>query len=186
MRKLAKRPGPKRGRRKAHPRCIVIAGPNGAGKTTFARTYLAQDANVVHFINADLIAGGLSPLDPRLAAVAAGRLVLAEIDRLAHAQADFAFESTLSGLGYSQRLQAIKERGYVIEIVYLKLGSAELALQRVATRVKQGGHDVPAADVRRRFDRSWRNFSETFRLLADRWTVYDNSSGIPQLLEKGP
>lgn len=119
-------------------------------------------------------------------ALAAGRLVLAEIDRLAEAQVDFAFESTLSGLGYSLRLQALKERGYAIEIVYLKLGSAELALQRVATRVKQGGHDVPATDVRRRFDRSWRNFSETYRLLADRWAVYDNSSGIPQLLEKGP
>jgi hypothetical protein len=81
--------------------CIVIAGPNGAGKTTFAREFLPKDARVVHFVNADLIAGGLSPLRPELAAIAAGRLVLRELERLAGARLDFAFESTLSGLAYS-------------------------------------------------------------------------------------
>jgi predicted ABC-type ATPase len=86
-------------------RCIVIAGPNGAGKTTFAREYLPKDAGVIHFVNADLIAAGLSPLRPELAALAGGRLLLTEVDRLAKARADFAFESTLSGLGYLGRLQ---------------------------------------------------------------------------------
>ena len=87
--------------RPTQPRCIVIAGPNGAGKTTFAREYLPKVAGLVQFVNADLIGQGLSPLDPRLAALAAGRLVIEEINRLATARADFAFESTLSGLSYA-------------------------------------------------------------------------------------
>ena len=78
------------------PRCIVIAGPNGAGKTTFARQFLLKDAGVVHFVNADLIASGLSPLKPELAALRAGRLVISELDRLASAHESFSFESTLS------------------------------------------------------------------------------------------
>ena len=183
---IAKQRPQKGGRRRSKPRCIVIAGPNGAGKTTFARTYLLRNARVVHFINADLIASGLSPLQPELAAVTAGRLVLAEIDRLSTAQADFAFESTLSGRGYAQRLQLLKGTGYEIEIVCLRLDSVDLALQRVAARVKQGGHNVPPADIRRRFRRSWQNFLEIYMPLADTWTVYENSSGVPKLLEKGP
>ena len=168
------------------PVCIVIAGPNGAGKTTFAREFLPKDAGVIHFVNADLIAGGISPLRPELGALAAGRLVLRELDRLVKARLDFAFESTLSGLVYLSRLKRWKAAGYRIEIVYLRLSSPQLALRRIAARVKQGGHDVPRADVIRRFDRSWRNFQNAYCLLADRWTVYDNSGSRPQLLERRP
>ena len=170
----------------ASPRCIVIAGPNGAGKTTFARSYLPNAAGVVHFINADLIAGGLSPLDPRLAAVAAGRLVLSEMKRLAAAHVDFAFESTLSGLGYVRHLQSWKAAGYRVEIVYLRLASPKVALRRVAARVRQGGHNVPREDVERRFVRGWQNFEQAYRPLADAWAVYDNSGRIPRLKERGP
>src|SRR5215813_8473815 len=99
------------------PRCVVIAGPNGAGKTTFARRYLPEDAGMVHFVNADLIASGLSPLRPELAAIPAARMLLGELDRLAAAQVDFAFETTLSGLTYVRRLQSWKHVGYRIEIV---------------------------------------------------------------------
>jgi predicted ABC-type ATPase len=166
--------------------CIVIAGPNGAGKTTFAREFLPKDARVVHFVNADLIAGGLSPLRPELAAIAAGRLVLRELERLAGARLDFAFESTLSGLAYLGRLQRWKESGYRIEIVYLRLRSPRLALRRIAARVKQGGHSVPRSDVLRRFTRSWTNFEGHYRLLADAWSVYDNSGTAPKLLERSP
>src|SRR5688572_30250265 len=113
-------------------RCIVIAGPNGAGKTTFAREFLPKDARVIHFVNADLIAGGLSPLRPELAALAGGRLFLAELDRLARARADFAFETTLSGLVYLRRLKRWKASGYRIEITYLRLPSPRLALLRIA------------------------------------------------------
>lgn len=168
------------------PVCIVIAGPNGAGKTTFAREFLPKDAGVVHFVNADLIASGLSPLRPELAALAAGRLLLRELDRLARARLDFAFESTLSGLVYLGRLKRWKAAGYRIEIVYLRLPSPQLALRRIAARVKQGGHSVPRADVLRRFTHSWKNFQTAYRLLAHAWTVYDNSGNTPRLLERGP
>ena len=171
---------------KRKPRCIVIAGPNGAGKTTFARRYLPTNAGVVHFVNADLIAAGLSPLKPELAAIAAARTVLSEMDRLAHERADFAFESTLSGLTYVRRLQTWRRVGYRIEIVFLRLRSTEMALRRVAARVRQGGHDVPRADLVRRFARGWNNFELVYRTLADEWTVYDNSGQIPRLLEKDP
>jgi len=169
-----------------NPRCIIIAGPNGAGKTTFAREFLPRDAGVVHFVNADLIAGGLSPLRPELAALAGGRLFLSELDRLARARADFAFETTLSGLIYLHRLKRWKAAGYRIEIIFLRLQSARLALRRIAARVRQGGHNVQRADVLRRFERSWNNFNRHYRALADRWEIYDNSQRTPRLLEIGP
>lgn len=173
-------------KRKRQPRWIVIAGPNGAGKTTFARQYLPEDARVVHFVNADLIATGLSPLKPDLAAIAAGRLVLQEIDRLAESRADFAFETTLSGLTYVRRLQQWKQAGYRVEIVYLRLRSTQLALRRIAARVRQGGHNVPRKDVVRRFKRGLAYFENIYRPLADSWAVYENSDRTPRPLERGP
>jgi hypothetical protein len=113
--------------RTAGRRCIVIAGPNGAGKTTFAREFLPRDAGIVRFVNVDLIAGGLSPLRPDLVALAAGRLYLAELDRLARAELDFAFETTLSGLMLVSRLKRWKSAGYRIEIIFLQLGSSQYA-----------------------------------------------------------
>jgi predicted ABC-type ATPase len=168
------------------PRCIIIAGSNGAGKTTFAREFLTKEAGVVHFVNPDLIASGLSPLRPELAALAAGRIFLRELDRLAKAKTSFAFESTLSGLTYLSRLKRWKAAGYRIEIVYLQISSPRLALRRIAARVKQGGHNVPRADVIRRFSRSRSNFEKHYRVLADRWSLYDNSGSTPRLLIEGP
>jgi len=134
-------------------------------------------------VNADLIAAGLSPRDPRLAAVRAGRLVLQEIDRLVADRADFAFETTLSGLGYARRFRAWKRAGYRVEMVYLKLKSSRLAQRRISARVREGGHDVPPSDVIRRFGRGWANFERVYRPLADAWAVYDNSGQEAQLLE---
>ncbi len=168
------------------PRCIVIAGPNGAGKTTFAKEFLPKEASVVHFVNADLIASGLSPFDPNLAGRTAGRLVLEELDRLADKRKDFAFESTLSGLTYVQRLKNLKSAGYRIEMIFLWLSSPRVALRRIAMRVRQGGHDVPRHEALRRFDRGWKNFHAVYRSLADTWSVYDNSEDIPRLIEVGP
>lgn len=141
---------------------------------------------MIHFVNADLIAGGLSPLRPELAARRAARLVLTELNQLAKAREDFAFESTLSGRTYLQMMRRWKVSGYRIELVFLSLPSVELALQRIAARVRQGGHDVPRADVVRRFNRSWKNFQLVYRVLADTWSVYDNSGDSPRLLEEGP
>lgn len=141
---------------------------------------------MVHFVNPDLIAGGLSPLRPELAALAAGRIFLQELNRLARSNVDFAFESTLSGLTYIQLLKRWKAAGRRIEIVYLHISSPRIALRRIAARVRQGGHNVPRRDVLRRFTRSWNNFEKHYRLLADVWSVYDNSGASPRLLEQGP
>jgi len=168
------------------PRCVIIAGPNGAGKTTFAREFLPGDLGIIHFVNADLIAGGLAPLRPAMAAMAAGRLVIRELDRLAKARQSFAFETTLSGRGHLRRLKQWKADGYYIEIIYLRLASPGLALKRVAARVRQGGHSVPDRDVLRRFHRGWLHFERDYRPLADRWAVYDNSGVRPQLITKKP
>jgi predicted ABC-type ATPase len=170
-----------RRKKKRAPRCIVIAGPNGAGKTTFARDFLRKEVEVIHFVNADLIASGLSPLKPENATVAAGRLVLAELDRLARARTSFAFESTLSGNGYVSGFKRLKKIGYRIEIVYLKIDSPRLALRRIAGCIKQGGHNVRRADVLRRLKRTWDNFERMYRPPADRWSVYDNSGPSPIL-----
>jgi predicted ABC-type ATPase len=166
-------------------RCIVIAGPNGAGKTTFAKEFLARQ-DIVHFVNADLIASGLSALDPRQSALTAGRVFLAELDRLVRAKASFAFEATLSGLTLVSHLERWRAAGYQIEIVYLRVDPERLALRRIAARVKQGGHAVPRDDVVRRFARSWSNFIQIYRPLADEWSVYDNSGITPQLVDSGP
>jgi predicted ABC-type ATPase len=109
-----------------------------------------------------------------------------ELSRLAKARQDFAFESTLSGRTYLPLLRRWKAGGYRIELVFLSLPSVELALQRIAARVRQGGHDVPRADVVRRFNRSWRNFQLIYRELADMWAIYDNAGKSPRLLEEGP
>src|SRR6267143_3058137 len=100
-------------KRRRKPRCIIIAGPNGAGKTTFACDYLPEIARLIHFVNADLIAGGISPLHPELAALAAGRLMLRELSRLVEAKAELAFESTLSGRHYAKRIEDWKAQGYL-------------------------------------------------------------------------
>lgn len=168
------------------PRCIVIAGPNGAGKTTVARELLLHEIGIEHFINADSIAQGLSPLKPELAAVSAGKLLIREIDRLAESRADFAFETTLSGLLHAERLRRLKASGYWIQILFIRLNSPNLSLKRIASRVRQGGHSVPKKDVLRRFAKGWRNFQEIYRPIADSWVVFDNSSSQPRLVETGP
>ena len=168
------------------PVCLIIAGPNGAGKSTFAGEFLPKEAGILNFVNADLIAAGLSPLRPAGAALGAGRIFLTEIDRLASRRADFAFESTLSGQTHADRILSWRRRGYRIELVYLKLASPAIALKRIAARVKEGGHDVPAVDVIRRFERSWQNFRSVYSGLCDAWWLYDANVRPPVLLERFP
>ncbi len=181
------RPGTPKTRksRRRLARCIVIAGPNGAGKTTFARSWLPNE-KISDYLNADEIARGLSPLDPQRARVAAARVLFERLDELKRRHRSFAFESTLSGYSHLTRLVALKKSGYSIEIVFLRLSSPEVAISRVAARVKQGGHDVPAADIRRRFDRGLKRFEQHYRPIADKWAVYDNTGAKPVLIESGP
>ena len=125
-------------------------------------------------------------LELGVAAVAAGRIFLHELDRLAAANQSFGFETTLSGRSHAARMAQWKRAGYRVEMIYLSIDSPDIALKRIAARVKQGGHDVPRTDVLRRFGRSRKNFEETYRALADAWAVFDNSGAEPVLLEQRP
>ncbi len=127
-------------------RIIVIAGPNGAGKTTFAREFLPREASCPDFINADLIAAGLSPFQPESAALRAGRLMLEEIHDKVRQEKSFAFETTLSGRTYMRLLRNCRNQGYHILLVFLSLPSANMAVARVAARVAQVGHNEPEPD----------------------------------------
>jgi predicted ABC-type ATPase len=166
-------------------RILIIGGPNGAGKTTFAREFLPREAGLLQFVNADLIAEGLSPFHPQAAAFRAGRLMLEQIAAHASAGRSFAFESTLSGVGYARMIDEWRRRGYVVKLVFLALPTAEDAIARVAMRVRQGGHDVPVATIRRRFDAGLRNFEQIYRRRVDFWQWFDNSGLSPVLLDEG-
>lgn len=162
----------------------IIAGPNGSGKTTFAKKFLPDYAKCPNFINADLIAQGLSPFSPSTAAIRAGRLVLEQIHSLAGKNSDFAFETTLSGKSYISFLKELKEIGYSINIFFLWIPNAELALSRIKDRVTTGGHDVPAVDVRRRFYRGIYNFIHYYKPLADTWLLFNNADSTPKLIAR--
>lgn len=162
---------------------IIIAGPNGAGKTTFARAFLPAEAQCPRFINADLIAAGLSPFAPEAAAIRAGRLMLEEIAACVGRGESFAFETTLAGLGYQRHIRQWRRAGYHVSLFFLSLPDAETAVARVAGRVRQGGHDVPEAVIRRRFAAGLRNLERVYKRAVDAWAVYDNAGAAPTLLE---
>ena len=166
-------------------RILVIAGPNGAGKTMFAVEFLPNDANCPVFVNADLIAAGLSPFHPNLAAVRAGRLMLRQIDEHVRRGDSFAFETTLSGRGYARRIPRWQALGYRVKLFFLGLPTPEMAIARVAHRVEGGGHDVPKPVIDRRFSKGWRNFENVYRDLVDDWKLYDNAGSTPVLLAEG-
>jgi predicted ABC-type ATPase len=170
--------------RTAIPNCYVIAGPNGAGKTTFATQFLPLYARCPNFINADLIARGLSPFDPDAGLVRAGRLVLERINQFTRARSDFAFETTLAGRAYAPLLRRLRTAGYRTHMFYLWIPGPELSLLRIRDRVQSGGHNVPARDVQRRFIRSFRNLLALYRPLLDTLHCFDNSSDTPRLIFK--
>lgn len=162
----------------------IIAGPNGSGKTTFAKLFLPEYVNCPNFVNADLIAQGLAPFEPRAAAIKAGKLVLQQIYDYARRGVDFAFETTLSGKSYVNLLISLKNKGYALHLFFLWIPSPELAIARIKGRVAEGGHQVPAEDVRRRFARSINNFFNLYEPLLDSWMLFDNSKTKPLLIAK--
>ncbi len=166
-------------------RIVIIAGPNGAGKTTFAREFLPTDAGLPNFVNADLIAAGLSPFAPDLAAFKAGRLMLETIAAHVRLSESFSFETTLSGQAYAQKIPNWRAAEYVVKLIFLSLPNVEIAIERVATRVKQGGHNVPASVIRRRFTLGANNF-ERYKLLVDSWQLYANSDTPTVPIAEGP
>lgn len=161
----------------------VIAGPNGAGKTTFATEFLPEFVDCREFLNADLIAAGLSPFAPETQNLRAGRLLLERIQELFSARVDFAFETTLAGRSYARMLKTFREEGYRVVLFFLWLPSVELAVSRVAMRVRQGGHHIPEADIRRRYTAGLRNFFGLYRSVIDAWWLYDASELPPVLIE---
>jgi predicted ABC-type ATPase len=171
-------------RRSAHPNCYIIAGPNGAGKTTFATEFLPFYANCRNFINADLIARGLSPFDPDAGMLRAGRTVLERIAEFTAAKTDFAFETTLAGRTYLRVLRGVRRTGFRLHMFYLWVPSPDLALLRIRDRVESGGHNVPEQDVRRRFGRTLGNLLTLYRPLLDTLHFFDNSSETPRLIFK--
>jgi len=169
----------------AEKRIIIIAGPNGAGKTTFAREYLPIEVGITTFINADLIAAGLSPFAPELAARRAGRLMLEEIDRCGAAGISFAFETTLSGKAYVHQISSWQSLGYSVKLIFLQLRSVEQATARVQLRVRQGGHAIPPDVIARRFKAGLSNFEVLYRPLVNEWQTIDNGHPTPRLLSEG-
>ena len=165
------------------PQLYIIAGPNGSGKTTFARKFLPDYAKCFEFVNVDLIAGGLSPFDPERAALRAGRIMLEQIHSLSNRGLDFGFETTLSGKSYLRLLNELKQRkGYNIHLFFLWISSVKLALERIELRVQQGGHDIPEAVVRRRFNKGISNFFHFYRPVVDRWIIFNNSGDVPEVI----
>lgn len=167
------------------PQLFILAGPNGAGKSTTARVLLPETLGIEQFVNADNIAAGLSPFAPQTAQVEAGKIMLRRIRELLQTRQSFAFETTLAGRAHAGTIRAARDAGCLIHLMYIWLRSAELAVERVAHRVRQGGHDVPVAVILRRYDRGMANFFNLYRPLADTWTVCDNSGKVPVVVAQG-
>ncbi len=168
------------------PHVIVIGGPNGAGKSTIAPLVLRDYLAIPDFVNADQIAAGLSAFNPEAAAFEAGRIMLRRLHELAGSGKSFAFESTLSSRTFSVFLTKLKAQGYRVDLCYVWLNSVALAQERVALRVRMGGHDIPPDVIERRYARSVQNFRSLYLPIADRWRVFDNSESInPHMVAAG-
>ncbi|HKH45257.1 MAG TPA: zeta toxin family protein [Thermoanaerobaculia bacterium] len=161
------------------PNLYVVAGPNGAGKSTFARLFLPEYADCREFVNADLIAAGLSPFNPESLAIQAGKLMLERIEALAEARIDFGFETTLAGKSWLPVLQRLREQGYRLHIFFLWIPGPDLALRRIEERVRAGGHFIPEEVVRRRYTRGLRNFPQIYAPVVDLSLLLDNSKSLP-------
>ena len=162
---------------KNSPNVVVIAGPNGSGKSTAAPALLRDHLRIAEFVNADVIAQGLSGFGSEQGALQAGRIMLDRLTDLAVQQADFAFETTLASRTFARRLRQLQAGGYQVHLLFLWLPSPEMAIARVASRVRCGGHHVPDEVVRRRYDAGLRNFFAVYRPFVDVWRMFDNSRG---------
>ena len=165
-------------------KCYIIAGPNGAGKTTFAKTFLPEEASCLNYVNADLIAEGLSPFKPESVAIESGKLLLKKIDDLVEKKESFAFETTLSGLNYIRRIKIWKNQGYEVVLFFLTLPNEEMAVRRVKLRVAEGGHNIPENVIKRRYQKGWHNFQNHYKHLVDAYVIFDNSGEIPIVLDE--
>lgn len=164
------------------PKCRLIAGPNGAGKTTFALTYLPRAAGRIHFVNADMIAAGLSPFAPERGWWDAGRIFLRETRRHIAVREDFALETTLAGRTCLPLVNRLRANGWCVDLIYLALPDVGMSKLRVAERVAHGGHNIPATDIERRFPRSLRHLFVDFSHRVDHCTCLMNNGERPTLV----
>jgi predicted ABC-type ATPase len=162
----------------------IIAGCNGAGKTTASFTILPEILDCKEFVNADEIAKGLSPFQPEKVAFEAGRIMLERIDTLLNSNENFAFETTLATKSYKQKLIVAKENGFKVKLVFFWLPTIEMAINRVAVRVSEGGHNIPADIIARRYLRGIINLFKIYIPLCDSWMLFDNEEN-PQLIAQG-
>ena len=154
----------------------IIAGCNGAGKTTASYTVLPEMLGCKEFVNADEIAKGLSPFNPESVAIEAGRLMLQRMDDLLAEGADFPFETTLATRSYVKFIEKAHAKGYYVTLLFFWLPTPEQAIERVATRVREGGHNIPSEVIRRRYANGIRNLTTLYTPICDYWTIYNNSS----------
>lgn len=159
----------------ANSQIIIIAGPNGAGKTSLAPFLLEHRYRQFPFVNADAIATGLSAFEPESVAIEAGRVMLRRLHELAERRENFVFETTLAARSYASWLSRLREEGYEVHLLFVWLRSSDLAIERVAERVRRGGHAIPPMEIQRRYLRGIKNFVELYSPIADTWAVYDNS-----------
>jgi predicted ABC-type ATPase len=157
----------------------IIAGPNGAGKTTFAKSFIPDTVNITQYVNADLIAYGLSPFTPEREAVQAGKLMLRQIDKLVQQGESFCLETTLAGRAYARKIREWQKAGYCVKLIFLSLPDVETAIARVAARVAQGGHAIPEDVIRRRFEAGLENFGALYKDIVDSWILFDNANTQP-------
>jgi predicted ABC-type ATPase len=167
------------------PNLYIIAGCNGAGKTTASYTVLPEILDCKEFINADEIAKGLSPFQPEKVAIQSGRIMLKRIDELLTSKADFAFETTLSSKSYVNTVKEAQENGYNVTLIYFWLNSVDLAKERVKVRVSEGGHNIPAEVIDRRYKLGLENLFKLFIPVVDYWMIFDNSSNDSNLISEG-
>lgn len=168
------------------PSLIVLAGPNGAGKSTIAPALLRDELHVTEFVNADAIAAGLSAFAPETAAIAAGRIMLSRAKELAARQESFGLETTLASRSLAPWITTLTQAGYAFHLVFLWLPSADVAVARVCERVRLGGHDVPDATVRRRYQSGLRNFFGLYRAMTATWQLRDATGlGPPPIIATG-
>lgn len=163
----------------------IIAGPNGAGKTTLSYTILPEIFDCDEFVNADEIAKGISPLNPEKAGIRAGRLMLQRIKELLNQGESFAFETTLSTKSYQGLIKKAEQQGYDTTLLFLSLDSIELAIHRVQTRVKEGGHNIPIETIERRYSSGLVNFFKIYRSIVSRWILVDNSTENFEFIAEG-
>lgn len=166
-------------------RLYVIAGCNGAGKTTASYTILPEILDCKEFVNADEIARGISPFQPEKVGIEAGRMMLKRINSLLSAGESFAFETTLSTRSYVTFIEKAKQLGYQVTCLFFLLDSEELAISRVATRVKEGGHNIPEEVIRRRYKGGLENFFNLFLPMVDNWLFVNNSGDSYEIIAEG-